>query len=142
MGRTRDQVVDYLFVALAAANQTQRSASLALGLNHSYLNQFMKKTGYSPDVLPENVRIALARLLDIDEELIKVSDPAPLVVKTLEGKTTQNGEPGKESGDRRSVQMRVDNILQEIGRIKERLDRLEAAHDTDRPDKPKTTTRP
>lgn len=142
MGRTRDQVVETLLVALTAAGHSMRSASLALDLNHSYLSQFLKKKDYSPDVLPEDVRLALAQLLNIDEKFIKIDTPKAVAVKTFEGKPAQIGSASKEIDGRRNVHMRVDSILEEIGRIKERLDRLEEERSGQQPNTSKSTTRP
>jgi hypothetical protein len=129
MGRTRKEVVEDLNVALVAAGHSMRSASIALGLNHSYLSRFMQETGYSPDVLPEDVRLALARLIGIDEKILRISTPGGVFVNPSEGfeahSETANRTKAYGTG-KRTTDMRVDHLFQELGRIKERLDRLES----------------
>lgn len=125
MGQPRDRVIETLYIALAAAGHTMRSASIAIGLNHSYLSKFMRKDGYSPDVLPEDIRLALARLLDIDQNLIKVNPIGGAIVKDRDGISSYGIRAPRTGAGRRTTEMRVDHIIEELGRIKERLDRLE-----------------
>ena len=56
-----------LLAAIATASPpiNLKQLSLALGRNHAYLQQYMKRG--SPQTLPEEVRYKLAELLDIDE---------------------------------------------------------------------------
>jgi hypothetical protein len=127
-GRTRDEVIEDLNVALLAAGHSMRSASIALGLNHSYLSQFMRKTDYSPDVLPEDVRIALARLLGIDQMILRIGTFTHSTFNHLDTDSGYN-RPARvvnhRASDRRTPDMRIDSLYEELGRIKERLDRLE-----------------
>jgi hypothetical protein len=126
MGRTRKEVIADLNVALLAAGYSMRQASLKLDLNHSYLSQFMKETGYSPEVLPEDVRLALANLLGLDQNILKIGTGPDNAINPNEGFKAY-GKPvaGAKVSERRTTDMRVDDVLQEIGRIKERLDQLE-----------------
>lgn len=139
MGRTREQVIEDLNVALLGAGHSMRSASIKLGLNHSYLSQFMRKTDYSPEVLPEDVRSALATLLGVDEKIFRISTSSNREVNTSEGIKTYGKRVAQGGTDRRTTEMRIDDLLQEIGRIKERLDRLEgqsAASEKDKKARP------
>lgn len=141
MERTRDDVIEDLNVALVAAGHSMRSASLALGLNHSYLAQFMRKNGYSPEVLPEDVRFNLAALLQVDEKIFRVPIRTGDFVNPAEGIKAYGKRAGGVGPDRRTTEMRVDDLLQEIGRIKERLDRLESSEPGEKP-KIDSKTRP
>jgi hypothetical protein len=128
MGRTRAEVISDINVALLAAGHSMRSASLALDLNPGYLSEFMRETDYSPEVLPEDVRLALATLLGVDEKIFRVGPVLERTVNSPEGiKGYSKRIPAAngDTSDRRNVHMRVDFILEELGRIKERLDQLE-----------------
>jgi hypothetical protein len=125
MGRTRADVIADLNVALLAAGYTMRSASIALGLNHSYLSKFMRKTDHSPDVLPEDVRLALANLLGLDQNILRIGTVSEKVINTNAGFIAHSDRVVTTPSGKRTTDMRLDNLLQEIGRIKERLDRLE-----------------
>lgn len=124
MGRTRKEVIDSLGAALKAAGYSMRSASMALDLNPGYLSEFMRETGYSPEVLPEDVREPLARLLGIDEKTLKISTAAGVAVKHSEIIPRQT-KPVRTVTHSGRTEMRVDKLIEEVGRIKERLDRLE-----------------
>lgn len=122
--KNRKEVVDFLNVALLAAGESMRSASLKLGLNHSYLSQFMRTDDYSPEELPEGVRKDLARLLNTSEENLRVRSEKPDSVNHVESPSTYGGTvEGTDSTTRMTMEMR--HIYEELGRIKERLDRLE-----------------
>lgn len=142
MGRSRADVIADLNVALLAAGHTMRSASMVLDLNHSYLSKFMRKDGYSPDVLPEQIRLSLARLLGIDERMLRIDAQKPAEINKGEGNIRYAYKALGSESDRRNAHMRIDNILQEIGRIKERLDKLEGQQDGSEPDTGKPASRP
>jgi hypothetical protein len=125
MGRTRKEVIDGLAAALEAAGYSMRSASKTLGLNPGYLSEFMRETGYSPEVLPEDVREPLARLLGIDENFLRIRTAEGGIVKQYETSPVYSRRVGTVKDLGRDAEMRIDNILLELGRIKERLDRLE-----------------
>jgi hypothetical protein len=125
MGRTRADVIADLNAALLGAGYSMRQASLKLGLNHSYLSQFMKETDYSPEVLPEDVRLALANLLGLDQNILRIGTVPDKVINTNAGFRAHSDRVVTTSSGKRTTDMRVDNLLQEIGRLKERVDRLE-----------------
>ena len=68
-----DVVRQRLVAAVAAASPpvTLKQLSIALGRNHAYLQQYLKR--YSPMVLPEDVRYKLAELLAINEAELRAS---------------------------------------------------------------------
>lgn len=134
MSRPRKEVVEDLNVAILAAGHTMRSASLALGLNHAYLSQFMKETDYSPEVLPEEVREGLAQLLGMNENNLRVSTQKRVKINPKDtiqpyGRNANGTQPHKQTR-KRTTDMRVDDVMEQLGRIKERLDRLEGQTDT------------
>lgn len=144
MGRSRAEVIADLNVALVGAGYSMASASKALGLNHSYLSKFMRNQDYSPEVLPEDVRIGLAQLVGLGEETLRIDPHRPVGIKEGEGikgygkRVHSNGD----STDRRNIHMRVDHVIEEIGRIKERLDRLEGRTAEPGHDRPGTRKNP
>lgn len=133
MGRTREQVIKDLDRALKDAGLSMRRASLKLDLNHSYLSQFMRETDYSPDVLPEDVRQALARLLGIDENFLRIHTSSGDIVKDSDIYSRQTRRVGTITHSGRTTEMRVDRLIEELGRIKERLDRLESGLQAEQP---------
>ena len=126
MGRPRAEVIADLNAALLGAGHSMRSASLKLGLNHSYLNQFMKEKDYSPEVLPEDVRLALAQLVGLDEKMLRIATGNEVALNEGEGIKPYSRSVPRVGTDRRETDMRIDRLYEELGRIKERLDRLEA----------------
>jgi hypothetical protein len=143
MGRSRDAVIEDLKVALRAAGYSMASASKALDLNHSYLSKFMRKKDYSPEALPEDVRIALAQLIGLGEEKLRIDTHRSVDIKKSEGIKGYGKDAPKTESDRRNAHMRIDNLLIEVGRIKERLDKLEGQPGSDQAeDKAKPATRP
>lgn len=72
-----------LLAAIATASPpiNLKQLSLALGRNHAYLQQYMRRG--SPQTLPEEVRYKLAELLDIDEGILR---PTTLGFKPVRGK--------------------------------------------------------
>jgi hypothetical protein len=125
MGRPRADVIADLNVALLAAGYTMRRASLALKLNHAYLSQFMREKGYSPEVLPEEVREGLANLLGLDQNMLRIGTVQDQEINPNEGIKGHSDRVVTTTSGKRTTDMRVDDLLQEIGRLKERLDRLE-----------------
>jgi hypothetical protein len=145
MGRSRKDVIADLNVALVAAGHTMRSASIELGLNHSYLSKFMRNADYSPEVLPEDVRLALATLLGVDEKIFRIAPQTGIPINEAVGLKEYSKRvvsPIGDSTDRRNVHMRVDHILEELGRIKERLDRIEDQQTAEHTKAGKPNTRP
>lgn len=64
-----DAVRELVVSRLGEIGETLKSASEKLGKNHAYLQQFIQRG--IPVKLPEDVRRALAQLLDIDENQLK-----------------------------------------------------------------------
>lgn len=66
--RDMDDVRRFLLEALDEAGMSMSDASRAIGLNHAYLQQFIKR--HVPEHLPEKNRRKLAALLKVREELL------------------------------------------------------------------------
>jgi phage repressor protein C with HTH and peptisase S24 domain len=64
-----DPVRDLVLARLDAIGETLKSASIKLGKNHAYLQQFIHRG--VPARLPEDARHALARLLGVDEARLR-----------------------------------------------------------------------
>ncbi len=65
--------VRWRLIALVAERQVSlAAASRAIGRNHSYLQQFIKRG--TPRRLPEEIRYALANFLDVDERALRPRD--------------------------------------------------------------------
>lgn len=63
-----DDVRRFIVDALAEKGLTLKDASLAIGRNHAYLQQFIQR--HVPDALPEVARAKLALVLGCGEEMI------------------------------------------------------------------------
>jgi hypothetical protein len=123
MHTTRDQLVKFIIERLMDMAITPRSVSLSLGKSPTYLADFLGKKA-SPNVLDEDTRANLARILSTSEENLRFQRAfvkTSVGLRDIDVSHTGNGLPVV----RRTVEMRVDSIFEELGRIKERLDRLE-----------------
>jgi AraC-like DNA-binding protein len=123
MHTTRDQLVKFIIERLTDLAFTPRSVSLSLGKSPTYLADFLGKKA-SPNVLDEDTRANLARILSTSEENLRFQRSfvkTSVGLRDIDVSHTGNGLPVV----RRTVEMRVDSIFEELGRIKERLDRLE-----------------
>jgi SOS-response transcriptional repressor LexA len=67
-----DDIRDFVERRLHELDLDYKEVSLAMGRNHAYLQQYIKRG--VPRFLPENVRPALARLLDCAEDRLKPAD--------------------------------------------------------------------
>ena len=72
---------------LAAQNLNMKAASIAVGRNHAYLQQYIR-TG-KPRWLPEQVRDALAALYGVDPDRLR---PPPAKLRTSGGSGGSNGQ--------------------------------------------------
>jgi hypothetical protein len=123
MHATRDHLVKFIIERLTDLAFTPRSVSLSLGKSPTYLADFLGKKA-SPNVLDEDTRANLARILSTSEENLRFQRAfvkTSVGLRDIDVSHTGNGLPVV----RRTVEMRVDSIFEELGRIKERLDRLE-----------------
>lgn len=77
-------------------NTTLASVSRAIGRNHAYLHQFVHRR--TPMRLPEVVRHAIAKHLNIDERLL--ADPALLKSRALQDEADMRASVGTGSGAR------------------------------------------
>lgn len=75
-----DTVRERISKAADRRGQTLKQLSLAVGKNHAYLQQFISRG--VPRSLPEDVRRNLARMLEIDEDLLRHSGKGALVPST------------------------------------------------------------
>ena len=70
---------------------TLAEVSRAIGRNHAYLQQFMRRG--TPKTLPEEVRIALARYLDVDELELRPPHDDEFADRRDDGKRDQRRVP-------------------------------------------------
>lgn len=71
-----DDVRQFIADALAEKGMTLKDASLAIGKNHAYLQQFMHR--HVPETLPEASRAKLAMVLGVKEESLGGRPRAPM----------------------------------------------------------------
>lgn len=67
-----DHIRDAILTAARHKGLNLAEISRSLGLNHAYMQQFIKRG--TPRRLPEDIRIELARMLDLDETALKPNE--------------------------------------------------------------------
>src|SRR5882762_4501091 len=73
-----DAVRSTIVARVAELGLSLSELSLAVGKNHAYFQQFIKRG--VPRLLPEEVRGRVAKILSVDEGMLKIYDPNFLLV--------------------------------------------------------------